>query len=159
MKERTSLLQAPQWKPKPRHCSMDGRRVCQNKFGLWQLTNPFLWLPHFSFLTCCAGLHHTMALVPNLDPSHRICTRYINLQKESNTANKLLFFSLRRRKGITFPIVLFFGNPASYIILPGSMGNTSRNVLSHWAELYSEKGWQKKKKNISHWHLVVISRT
>lgn len=72
------------------------------------LTKPFLWPPLLSFLTRCTGLHCTMVLVPNPDPSHRIRTSYVNLQKQSDTTNKLPFPSLRRQKGITLQIIPFF---------------------------------------------------
>lgn len=61
-----------------------------------------------------------MVLVSSPDPSHRICTSYVNLQKESKIANKLPSPSLRKKQ-ITFSAVLLSDTSVSYIILPGSM--------------------------------------
>lgn len=55
-----------------------------------------------------------------------------------------------------FPIVLFCDNSASYIIVPGSMRNTSRNGV---ITLNNEKASTKKKKKILLWPSVAISRS
>lgn len=58
-----------------------------------------------SFPTCCTRLHCTTVLVPNPDPSYMIYGSYVSLEKEKDRTNKFPFPSLKRRKGITFPIV------------------------------------------------------
>lgn len=107
-------------------------------------TKLFLWLPLCSFLACCTGLHCTMVLVPNLDPSHRTRTSYVNFQKESDTVNELPFPSLRTRKVITFPIVLFLDTSESSIILPGSIRNWSTNGVITPNRTIKWKSWKKK---------------
>lgn len=107
------------------------------------LIKPFLWSPLSSFLTCCTRLDCTMALVSSPDPFHRICTSYVNLQKESKTANKLPSPSLRKKQ-ITFPVVLLFHSSVSYIILPGSMTNTSKKEVITLNETTQWKNWQAK---------------
>lgn len=107
------------------------------------LIKPFLWPPLSSFLTCCTRLDCTMALVSSPDPSHRICTSYVNLQKESKTDNELPSHSFRKRQ-ITFPTVMFFDSSVSYIILPGSMTNKSRKEVTILNETTQWKNWQAK---------------
>lgn len=105
------------------------------------LIKPFLWPPLSSSLTFCTRLDCTMVLVSSPDPSHRICTSYVNLQKESKTANKLPSPSLRKKQ-ITFPTIQLFDSSMSYIILPGSMTNTRRKEVITLNETTQWKNWQ-----------------
>lgn len=85
-----------------------------------------------------------MVLVSNPDPSHRICASYVNLQKESKTTNNLPSPSWRKKQ-ITFPTALLFDSSVSYIILPGSMTNTSRKEVNTLNETTQWQNWQAKK--------------